>query len=608
MGAAQNYSDEELILEVCRIVESRTGTQLGPKQHNMVRSRLRRRLSDLHMASFELYRAHLEKTPKETDILISLLTTHHTYFFREFVHFEHVENILPALVQRARARGSNRLDVLSAACSAGQEVYSLAMHLKKHLGEIAPDFTFRVFGSDVDGESVKLAQNGVYRFEEIKTVPLKYLGDHWARGKGAITDFVKARNSLRDNCEFTVMNLLDPRELADRKFDLVFCRNVFIYFNSKQIRAVTANLMRHLQPGGQLILGLSETLHGLDLPLKTVGPSIYVRDEETQAVVRPVPAATVAPATAPLRVVCIDDSTSIISLLQHILGKEDGFEVVGTASNGEEGRKIVAEKKPDVVTLDLHMPVCDGLKFLETKGQGSVPVVVVSSVSRDDAGLALKALRLGASDYVEKPALNNLERRADELRAKLRAAFKVKSTPVQITHAVDEQFARHLDIKNREKCLRVVLFSMSDYDRCVRLVREARVQRVPLLLTAEGAGAVLPEICERLALETGQAVTVATNGSTTPKPGEAVALDWQALGKSLPTLGYERISVLVVGEVSTHGARDLISLPGVQILLEDTAMGEGAKILRSRAADIVPATSFSYFSDSFFAYGMKESK
>ncbi|MFN8945157.1 MAG: chemotaxis-specific protein-glutamate methyltransferase CheB, partial [Pseudobdellovibrionaceae bacterium] len=137
------------------------------------------------------------------------------------------------------------------------------------------------------------------------------------------------------------------------------------------------------------------------------------------------PPPVVARKTEPLKVLCVDDSPVIHALLKKIFLKEEGFEIVGSCKNGLEALKwIQSGNKADVITLDIHMPELDGVGFLEqSKGLEKPPVVILSSVNREDPALGQKVLQLGAFDYVEKPSLENLGQASNEIRAKVRLAI-----------------------------------------------------------------------------------------------------------------------------------------------------------------------------------------
>ncbi len=586
---------KKVVAKACAVVEEATGVQFGAKQLKMVESRLKRHLNELGV-DFSNYLAYYESNPdQEKEALISLLTTHHTYFFREFVHFEFLESALPALLENVRQRGEKKLSVWSAACSRGQEVYSLAMHLEHHLA----GHPYEILGSDVDKDSVKIAGNGVYKYEEIKEIPLTYLKQHWARGSGNISEFAKVKKSLRDHCEFSPGNLLDLSSFRGRKFDVIFCRNVFIYFTLDQVKQITLQLQEFLHPGGILIIGLSESLHGMKLQLKAIGPSVYQLEKpaEAQPTAKSIeqPQPKVVQAITPkieaprvLRVVCIDDSNSILTLMKKILVKDKGFEIVGTAENGEVGAKLVAEKKPDLVTLDLHMPVCSGIEYLaKYQGADSPPVVVVSSVNREDTELAQKALKLGASDYVEKPALNNLKERAEELYTKLRTAFKSKGKNLQLD--LDANFAQSTSPISNESCLRIFVCRNTDFQNVAQTLREGI--SATTYVAVEGSP---KDFFDQLK----QAGIPVQAAPSKPGPG-AVSVGEIAMVAKATNNFKGKVSVLVFG--APKGYPELLRHNQIQVIAEDLGGGKAQEPYASRADDIVPVTSFSFLSQQYFA-------
>ncbi len=424
-----NYNldeDGNVIKEVARIVSNIAGIQLGEKQYPMIENRLKSRMSKLSLRAFNDYLSYLlENKEAETEALVSLLTTHHTYFFREFSQFEFILNRkLREIITTAEKREDKKIRVWSAACSTGQEVYSLAMFLDYHLKYLAPHLNFEVWGTDIDIESVEASINGVYRTNELNKSPAMYLGQHWIQGKENVRDFSKVRDSLKSKCHFTTLNLLQASEFRkNEKFDLIFCRNVFIYFNSQQIEAISAKLLAKLDPAGSLVLGVSESLQGLNLAVETVGPSVY---QECGGADKPrkMTLPTYARASDKiLDILCVDDSTTIHALLGAVLTSEHGFRIKHKAMNGEEALKLLVTEKYDAITLDLHMPMIDGLEFL-TRRKDKTPVIVVSAISRDDDSIAKKAMALGALDYVEKPTKENLVNSGNEIRSKIKTILK----------------------------------------------------------------------------------------------------------------------------------------------------------------------------------------
>ena len=424
-----NYNFDEdgnVIKEVARIVSNIAGIQLGEKQYPMIENRLKSRMSKLSLRTFDDYLSYLlENKENETEALVSLLTTHHTYFFREFSQFEFILNRkFREIISNAEKRNDKKIRVWSAACSTGQEVYSLAMFLDYHLKHLAPHLDFEVWGTDIDGESVEASKNGVYRTNELNKSPAMYLGQHWIQGKENVRDFSKVRESLKSKCHFTTLNLLQASEFRkNEKFDLIFCRNVFIYFNSQQIEAISAKLLAKLDPAGSLVLGVSESLQGMNLAIETVGPSVY-QARSGAGKQNPLALPTYSRASDKvLEILCVDDSSTIHALLGAVLTSEHGFRIKHKAMNGEEALKLLTTEKYDAITLDLHMPIIDGLEFLNRR-KDKTPVIVVSAISRDDDSIARKAMALGALDYVEKPTKENLVNSGNEIRSKIKTVLK----------------------------------------------------------------------------------------------------------------------------------------------------------------------------------------
>ncbi len=423
------------------------GVQFGEKQRRLVETRLQKRFRDLGLKSIEEYHQYFLSHPvEEKNQLISLLTTHHTYFFREFAHFEFILAELPNLVKKLRSEGRKTLRVWSAASSHGEEAYSLAMFLSYHLKEIAPDIKPYIFGSDVCEASVKKAQNGVYTWDDLKKAPRNYITGKWLKGTGEIEGYVCAKKELKELCEFKPMNLFQINKSSfDRPFDFIFCRNVFIYFTSEQIKELVNKLLPHLAPHGHLIVGLSESLMHLGIELGHQGKSVYSlptkKSEEMPTTSTYASHTPVMEQAKPKTVVCVDDSDVVLKLLERMFDSESGYKVVGVARNGEEAARVIAEKRPDYVTLDIHMPVLDGVKYLEKYYTSTHPsVLIVSSVSREERDLALKALQLGAKDYVEKPSLATFAKAKEEIFSKL-GAMPITKPSAQILD-IERGFAK----------------------------------------------------------------------------------------------------------------------------------------------------------------------
>ncbi|AZZ35598.1 hypothetical protein CIK05_01885 [Bdellovibrio sp. qaytius] len=416
------------IMSLASEVSEVSGVQLGEKQHDMVIQRLRRRMTLLGLKTeveyIEYYRNNRTEEFRE---LISLFTTHHTYFFREFKHFEILrQHTLPKLIPLVRKRADKTIHLWSAACSRGHEVYSLAIFIEQCLKELAPDLNFHLHGTDIDAISVEFAKNGVFAKKEVDTIPLAYQTGTFVRGRGEYSEFTRVHQRLHERCSFDVANLVDVKTWPKQNFDIIFCRNVFIYFSANDMEKTARNFQKKLNEDGHLFLGLTETLNGLDVNLKPVGPSVYSTPKEKSAILslvtnqKPTPLPP-APQVHVRRVLCVDDSPTILSLLKQTFTRADGFVVADTASNGKEALDKISKNNYDLITLDIHMPIMNGIEFLKhSLNIKRPPVIVISSVDRQEQSLALEALRLGAKDYVEKPSLKTFDISREEILLKAR--------------------------------------------------------------------------------------------------------------------------------------------------------------------------------------------
>lgn len=608
------------IAELGQLAQTLTGVQFSERSREMIKSRLQKRLSELKLGSHEAYYDYfMANRATETPKFVALLTTHHTYFFREFSHFDFIQKkSLPALLEKVRQRPDRTLRIWSAACSRGQEVYSLAMFLDLHLKTFDPTLKFEILGTDIDGESVEVAKNGVYVFEELKEVPLPLLGQHWVRGKGEISAYAKVTSALKKNCVFKTANLFELGNPGPnfKKFDLIFCRNVFIYFNQEQIKKVSQALLERLGPDGYFFIGISESLLQLGLSVTSDGPSVYQHKAKAISVSKPLPAtralelssSVVSPQLTrlpsegpkPMRILCVDDSPVILALLGKIFTKDEGFEIVGTAVNGLQASEKMKLLKPDAMTLDIHMPEQTGIEYLEKNFRtGHPPVVMVTSVARENSDLAGRALALGAADYVEKPALSNLAERAEEIRNKVRCSVFAGSS-ARLT--LDRAFQRPSTSSRVPTGARIVLLTLAHRHLLKPLFAELSGAQPGCLLMIDGAQGVLNSMEEALSSAAGTKIRYAEKAPNQLSTGEIWFTDFASNVKLAAEMYKgQKTSILVYGDVTKSSAEKLALFTGAQLVLQDLGAGRGAEALMEIANDVVLPTSFGYLSHEFLS-------
>ncbi len=611
---AQKEDYDLLIKTVSEIVHKISGNVLEEKQALMVQTRVKKRMMELGIQGPNEYLSYLEKNmTKESGVLVSLLTTHHTFFFREFTHFEFIKNNLADIVANVKADGRNKLRIWCAACSRGQEVYSLSMFLNFYLPKVDPTMDYEIFGSDIDPESVKVAQNGVYHRREIKSVPMNYLGDNWARGKGDISDFVKAKKTLTSKTTYGVLNLLDFHiKHPKQKYDLIFCRNVFIYFRPDQIKSIMGNFLNYLDDKGYFFSGISESLGGLALDIVSKGPSVYVhkafdqveevieasREVElsTERILSKKPSLPSMPSV--LKVLCVDDSSSILTLLKKIFGSDDGFEVVGVAKNGIEAAEQVKALKPDIITLDIHMPEMDGVTYLEKNfNRSHPPVVMISSASRDDSDAAMRALRAGASDFIEKPALNNIMERGEEIKTKLKVAYMDKAFEASHVSSIDKEFEHKFEIKNLDKKFRVIYSSITDQKKVESFFKEVHGDQPATVMFFEGQDNILAALKEEFSKKTSMNVELIDELPSNFEKNTIYLSDFKKNYDLICNANKaKRTSFIVYGKASKHASEKILEWDNAHLLVEDLNY---VCELTEIATDVVPATSFAYMSGDF---------
>jgi chemotaxis protein methyltransferase CheR len=248
------------------------GISMAAEKKTLVASRLTKRLSQLNLTRFDDYFSLISggSSPHETQTAIDLLTTNETYFFREPKHFNFLgERILPSRDQRETFR------VWSAACSSGEEPYSIAMLLADRLDRAPWELT----ASDISSRVLAKARAGNYPIERTEHIPPDYLKRFCLKGVGSQEGTFIIDKSLRSRVAFESINLNGEVPLKG-EYDLIFLRNVMIYFDNDTKRKVVSRLLGVLKPGGHLFIGHSESLQGFNLPIRAVQPAIYQRIQE----------------------------------------------------------------------------------------------------------------------------------------------------------------------------------------------------------------------------------------------------------------------------------------------------------------------------------------
>ena len=244
--------------KLSRIVYNESGIVLNEKKYSLLVTRLAKRMRIMKISSVSDYIDLISRDPDEFTEFIDATTTNHTFFFRENKHCEYLLNTLDKAAP---------LKIWSAASSSGEEAFSIAVQLLAH------SFTFNILASDVSESMLDLGRRAIYPNQRVRNVPLPLLHEYFQKGKGKWKDHVKVKPEIQKLVTFEKFNLLSDTPLDT--FDIIFCRNVMIYFDGQTRQKVVTRLSKSLKPGGYFFVGLSESLNGLEHSLTRILPSGY---------------------------------------------------------------------------------------------------------------------------------------------------------------------------------------------------------------------------------------------------------------------------------------------------------------------------------------------
>jgi len=271
-----SLTDAELKKFVTLIYDE-CGIALSLAKKSMLSARLGRRLRALNMSSFKEYYTFLTETLGKNDELVHMLdvvTTNTTHFFRESNHFRYLSTeVLPQL-----SASTDALRIWSAGCSSGEEPYTLAMVLSDYYSQNHGDFS--ILATDISTNVLKKAQTAVYTDEDVDGISPVYKNRYLMRGKGDQAGKWRIIPELRNRIKFHRLNFMDEYYGIDDQFDIIFCRNVIIYFDWQTKARLIDKFYDHLVPGGYLFIGHSETLNGMNDKFKAVAPTVYRKPDD----------------------------------------------------------------------------------------------------------------------------------------------------------------------------------------------------------------------------------------------------------------------------------------------------------------------------------------
>jgi chemotaxis protein methyltransferase CheR len=274
LNAGQPELSDGEFSDFCRLIHRHAGIYLPSHKKELVRARLVKLLRARGLTSYQDYYRHIlaDRSGGELTQLLDAISTNQTAFWREPAHFLHLaQEILP--VWRRQKRGKLAWRFWSAGCSSGEEPYTLAIVLLATLpaSEVSAS---KIYASDLSTQALAQAERGIYPESRVAPLPQEWQRRFFQKGVGRREGCVRVKPEVRALVHFFHLNLMDPYHFHD-KLDLIFCRNVMIYFDKQTQAAVVEKFYHSLSPGGYLFLGHSESLCNLQHSFTYVKPTVY---------------------------------------------------------------------------------------------------------------------------------------------------------------------------------------------------------------------------------------------------------------------------------------------------------------------------------------------
>jgi chemotaxis protein methyltransferase CheR len=277
-GMVPGSMSQRTFSRLASFIHEELGIKMPGAKITMLQGRLQKRLRQVGAASYDEYVDYVfseEGIRTELPRLIDAVTTNKTDFFREPKHFDVLlSEVLPALAGVHSGETRRSINVWSAACSTGEEPFTLAMVLCE-FRERLPGFQFNILATDISSRALQKGETAIYEEETAIPVPMSLRKKYLLRGKGERRGLVRVAPELRSLVQFRRLNLMDADYGIKQVMDIIFCRNVIIYFDRPTQEKVLTSLIRHLGRGGYLFMGHSETLNGLSLPIAPIALTVY---------------------------------------------------------------------------------------------------------------------------------------------------------------------------------------------------------------------------------------------------------------------------------------------------------------------------------------------
>ena len=268
-----SLSDKEFN-QLSDYIQTNYGIKMPPVKKVVLQGRLQKRLRKLEISDFKTYVDFVFSKQGENEIIhmMDAVSTNKTDFYREPVHFEILEEeILPTIIKQ---KGNTKINVWSAGCSSGEEPYTIAIVLNE-FKQKNPGFDFQILATDISTQMLQNGANAIYKEERIEVVPLNIKKKYFLKSKDRANPQVRVIKELRNKINFQRLNFMDTTYRINEVFDIIFCRNALIYFERDNQEQVINKLSAKMHSGGYFFLGHSESITNMQVPLKSLQPTVF---------------------------------------------------------------------------------------------------------------------------------------------------------------------------------------------------------------------------------------------------------------------------------------------------------------------------------------------
>ena len=262
-------------------ISSELGIKMPEVKKVMLQSRLQKRLIDLQKNSFSEYIDFVFSSEGQDEMInmLDIVTTNKTDFFRESGHFDYLlGTALPSYLGAGRLRP---VKIWSAGCSSGEEPYTLAIVLNEYKKNF-PDFDFQITGTDISTRMLMKASTGIYSEERVANIDVAIKEKYFLKSKNVQKKTVRVIPELRSRVYFQKLNFMDNVYSMESEFDMIFCRNVLIYFDRTTQEKVVRKLCSKLKTGGYFFIGHSESLSNFNVPLRQLKSTIFIKNNSSE--------------------------------------------------------------------------------------------------------------------------------------------------------------------------------------------------------------------------------------------------------------------------------------------------------------------------------------